>query len=227
MNLKAIIDAMLAESGFSTSQQYARSPNPNDKQVFALACRSARELSKYKWQALRRVHELTLTEATEYDLPSDYRQMVNDTMWSKGQNRSIDTPTDDVTWSYLQSHSGSTGLRYKARILNNKINVINPTVGDVVRFEYISDYPVTDREGEYKARFDADTDLWLLDDDLLILDLQWRFKKLKGMQDWQEDKAGCETYKKSLQGSDQSAKIINTLGNDNSPLNEPHYELYR
>lgn len=228
MDLKGIINAMLAESGFLTSQQYAKSPNPDDVQVFALANRSARELSKYNWQALRRVHEIQLTDSELYDLPTDYRQLINDTMWSKGQNRPIDSPTNDLAWAYLKSHSGSTGIQYKARILNNKINVINPTPGDVIRFEYISNFPAADREGERLERFSSDTDIWLLDDDLLIMDLTWRFKKAKGVHDWQEDKASCEKYKRSLQGSDESAKVINTLGGDDSAaLNEPYYELYR
>lgn len=224
MKLKALIDAMLDESGFSTSQQYARSHNPNDKQVFALANRSARELSKYNWQALRRIYEFTLTESETYSLPDDFRHMVNDTMWSTGQNRAIDSPTNDLTWAYLRGH-GTTGTRYKARILNNKITIINPKIGDVVRFDYVSSYPVTDRNGLPKARFDADTDRWLLDDDLLIMDLKWRFKKLKGLPDWSEDKSESESYKRNLWGSDESAKIINTITADDAPLNEPFYGM--
>lgn len=212
MNLKQILNAVNDESGFAKPNSYFGSTNDEAAQVVALANRAARELSQHNWQALRKEHEFTLTGSETYDLPADYRQMVNDTVWARSRADKPNFPASNEGWAYEKGR-GSGGIRYRMRLQGGQFAVLNPVAGTVVRFEYISDHPILDYdEATTKARFAADTDTWLLDDDLLIMDIIWRFKKLKGLPDWQVDLENAKKYERTLRGTDQGASGVNTVG---------------
>jgi len=94
------------------------------------------------------------------------------------------------------------------RLINGKIEVFDPNDGDTVSFEYHSDYPVLSSASVAKARFTADDDTFVLDDDLLTMDIMWRYKKLLGLPDWQIDLAETTAYAKTLKGQEAGAKTI-------------------
>jgi hypothetical protein len=62
-----------------------------------------------------------------------------------------------------------------------------PTAGQTIAFEYASDYAILDVDGvTWKRRFDADTDVFALDEDMLFFGLNWVWNRRKGLSYSQE-----------------------------------------
>ena len=219
MNLREILIAVMGESGFLVPDSFFGSTSPDDIQMCYLANRASSDLREQGYQKLIKRGAITLTSATSYALPSDYLEIVPNTSMIEGRIDAMDLPTDPSTWAYLQSVSSTSDYTVHARIINGEFAVFAPTVGEVVAFEYISNSPILDTAGvTYKQRFTADTDDWLLDDDFLILEIKWRYKKEKGIADWQTDMQEAAQYRNSVMARDKSGKTIgsvrNTLGGE-------------
>lgn len=209
MNLREILSAVMGESGFLVPDSFFGSTSPDDLQMCYLANRASSYLREQGYQKLIKRGTITLTSATSYALPSDYLEIVPNTSMIEGRIDAMDLPTDPSTWAYLQSVSSTSDYTVHARIINGEFAVFAPTVGEVVAFEYISNSPILDTDGTtYKQRFTADTDNWLLDDDLLILEIKWRYKKEKGIADWQTDMQEAAQYRNSVMARDKSGKTI-------------------
>lgn len=227
LTLAQLIDATMQEIGMSALGVYVANGDPNSKTVLALANRAARTLSLEDWPELRTAKEQTLTTATEYDLPEDFRAVVHDTAWSDTQNRKIDLPTDNEFWAYLKSSGESSGIRYRARISGGKLQVHNPDSGDVIRYEYTSSHPVLDADGTTtKARFDADTDTFRLDDDLFIMCLKWMYEKRLGLGDWQVSLQEYQQYLSRQRVAARGAQTIDLQHDYNKPPFEPYTDLW-
>lgn len=210
MTLKEMLDAVLLESGMDTETVYATSPRDEVLRLMNLANRSARTLSSgWKWQKLRRVYTFSLTDATTYDLPSDFRELVADSTYTNNIIEQVDMRPTPSEWRYLQTNGTGVGPTYKMRIIGGSIEVFEPQSGETVSFEYHSDHPVMATDGTTtKARFTADTDTFRLDDDMLIMEVIWRYKKLLGLQDWQVDYQEAQKYANLTRGQDAGAKTI-------------------
>jgi hypothetical protein len=223
--LKGMLDSVLLESGMDTETVYVASSDTSVQRLVNLANRSARRIAVYPWQALRKTYVFSLTDATEYDLPDDYRAFIPDTGYVTSTVNTIDMRTSPEDWGYLQSIGGSTGPTYQFRILGDKINVYGPTSGDQVRIEYLTDYPVLSATGTAKKLFTVDTDTWILDDDLLIMNIIFRYKKLLGLQDWQIDAAEYADYERVMRGQEAASKTIEP-GGSVSAFSEPYTNLW-
>lgn len=224
MTLKEMLDAALSECGFPPQPFYAGSQDPGSLQAFSIANRELRFVSKYPWQALRKEGQITLTDATDYALPSDWRQFITQSVWSNGLVRPVELPASDNVWGYLKSRA-IDGLRYRAKIYGNRLHVNKPMPGDVIRFDYISKYPAKDSGGNALERFTADSDTFDLDDDLLIMGIKWRWKKEKGM-DFQADYNEYNSYLNNLRGTDTSARTLNFGERRPGPPHAPQTELW-
>ena len=223
MTLKEIIDTVLRQSGVSTETAYASSSNDSVLRLVDLANQSVAMIARHPWQALRRIYTFTLSTDTQYDLPADFRSLASDTMYSDTDQEGLDFPASEEKWSYLKaSSSGSSGTQ--VRIIADKINVHEPDSGSTVRFEYNSKYPITDSTGAFKERFTADTDSTVLQDDLVISELLWRYKKLVGLSDWQVDLAESKDLMQTLKGLDGGSK---TVGPHEEGFVTPYYDLWR
>ena len=226
LTLKEMLDDVLLECGHDTEVVYATATSDAVLRLVALANRSVRKLAVWPWQALRKQYTFSLTSATEYDLPSDYRAFIPDTMFADSYIHPVDLRTNPEHWAYLKSATGGTGPRYRFRILGDKINVYDPQDGETVRVEYLADHPILAANGTTtKKLFTADTDTWILDDDVLEMDLIWRYKKLLGLDDWQVDYGEFKSYLRTIQGQQAASKTI--AGDDTAhSFGEPYTDLW-
>jgi hypothetical protein len=80
--------------------------------------------------------------------------------------------------------------------------------GETLTFEYISSYPWESDGGTPKETPTADTDIWLLDRRLIVAAIKWRWKKEKGVDDWQADAQAYQRYSGLLRGRDGGAKAL-------------------
>ena len=168
-----------------------------------------------------------MTTDTAYDLPDDIKYYVANTMNSDGQERLIRFPSATSEWWYFKTHEPS-GYRYQVRQSNNQIEILNPDSGIDLKYEYISSYPIQSdgsTSGD-KSEFTRDNDVWLLDDELIILDLKWRYMSVKGVEGWEKENAVFEKYQRRLIGQQEGGSTLDFTCSNNSNNPEPYTDLY-
>jgi hypothetical protein len=221
ISLLNAVKAALGESGIELPSVVVAN---TDKTMLYCANAAARQQRQHEWQKLRKSTTVTLTTATEYNLATDFWAYVPDTLWPEGGIRPASLPTTPLVWTILQSGVGLNPAQFNCRFLNNKLAVQNPEAGIVLRYEYVSNSPITDSTGATpKTEFTVDTDLFILDEELFIMDVKWRVKKEKGIDDWQVDRQLYQEYLNYRMGVDSGAKVLypggNGLGNPLPPYN--------
>lgn len=207
MTLKEMLNQILSEAGFDELNEFFGSTRSEAKQLIALSNRELAKLERDDWQVLKKTHTVTMTTATTYTFPSDYERFVYDTAW--GNNQPVDFPVDDAVWTHLTGRGITAGVQHRMRIDGNRLEILDPVDGDTITIEYISNAPIVSASFTSRERFEADNDILLLDDDLFMLGVKWRFLKSRGLE-WQADYQEYRELYKSLRAADQSAKTIRT-----------------
>lgn len=223
MTLSEILDTVQLECGLSTYDAYAEAADEAVKRLLYFANRSISNLSRYPWQALRKTYTFTLTDDTSYTLPGDYRALIQDTMYTDSHLWPVDFPANEAEWAYLQASSGGTGPQVRVRLLGNTLNIYEPTAGETIRVEYLSNTPVIASDNTRKEKFTADTDSPVLDSDLVTQDIIWRYKKLLGM-DFTPDLAEFKSLERILRGQEAGAQTIRPHQPEGD---SPYYNLWR
>ena len=226
-SLKQICDIVGVRSSVGKRSSYF---NSSDETLAYMANESLHELLQHPWQRLRTEGTVSMTTATLYNLPDDLGWIVPDTMNADGQERYIKFPAADNIFWYHKTHSPS-GIRYQVRMYQDKLEVLNPDSGIDLKFEYISMHPVqitggTSEDSPHKAEFTRDDDVWMLDDELLIKDMKWRYKAEKGIEGWEKDKALFNDYRDKLIGQEAGSRVIDFTGQETHINPEPYTDLY-
>lgn len=225
MTLKEMLDEVMLLSGMPTETAYVGNGSDAIERLVSIANREAQRLAMYPWQALRKTYTFTLTTATAYTLPDDFRAFVPDTMYTDSHLEAVDFPTNQGEWAYLQASTGGTGTRVQVRLLGDRLNVYQPTSGEEIRVEYWTKYPVLAADGvTTKQYFTADTDTCVLSDELLIQKVLARHKRLHNLPDWQADQADADREERILKGQDAGSKSI---GPCEDSAGDPYYDLWR
>lgn len=130
------------------------------------------------------------------------KNIVNETLWDRTSQVPVYGPTNKKVWQGYKA-LGITGPYSEYRIRGNTIIFTpNPTAGHNCFFEYVSKCWCTDVTGvTYRTKWAADTDIVLLDDDVMAAGLEWRWKRAKGLS-YAEEFASYE------------ALVVKTAGND-------------
>lgn len=222
LSVLVIANAVLDECGFPSTSAVVGT------QIGTLIQRSASMIRGIPLSKPRRTGTIAMTGATTYALPTDFRELVPDTAFVVGNVNSVQWPCPPDLWALLKSGSVNPGAVLIVRQFGTDIQIHNPLNGNTLRFEYLSEALFTDSTGATpKERFTADTDLWALDDDLLILDLKWRWKKEKGVADWQIDAAEYRSYRNSLIAAENGSETISFSPPPDDMTVEPYTNLWR
>ena len=120
---------------------------------------------------------------TEFDLPTDYKRIVNQTQWSSKNKRPMYGPMTPQGWSWVQFGIVSVGVYYRYRVLRNKFAVFpTPAAGEELNFFYISKNWVYDPIADvYKDSITLDTDETVFEDYLMIAGCKFKLWAAKGM----------------------------------------------
>lgn len=136
-------------------------------------------------------HEFTLTtfeNGAIYDLPSNFDRFVNDTFYSKTHSYALSSPSAVMWQDYKNSVSGQNTVCKRFRLkAGNKIELdpVPTQDGEVLNFAYIGNQLFSNFEGtEFYERPQKDTDLFLLDSEILIRGLLVNLKS--GFDDTKE-----------------------------------------
>lgn len=228
MNIKDILNNVLGQSGFIQKEAFFGSSDPDDIQMTAIANRAATEIRDYfRWPTLRNSYTFDMiTGQIRYALPADYGDMIPDSAWETEGNRKVDLPVPQGRWFMYKFTSWSDGGTIRARLYGDEIEVHDPVTGESFEFEYVSRFAVEKRDtGDRKEYFEEDTDLWLLDDQLLILGIQAHWMQSKLMPQYVEHFAN---YNRKMSEAIGRSTGGQTIGGVPRPLrNDPYYPLWR
>ncbi len=191
MSLLTIVQDTLNEIGSTEiPASVVGSANQTAAQSLALVNRSLKEVAKRtNWQPLSRTETITTISAqAEYSLPSDFKSLVNQTMWDTTQRRRTIGALTPKDWAFFQSFSTTDTIQLFFRIFrdpagNGQKVQFYPTPGSAVTitYEYISNALTQSSVGTLQSdKFLADDDTALLDEDTIALGFKWRFLKTKG-----------------------------------------------
>lgn len=200
MTLLAMVQQAAAEVGQTAPVTLVGNTDTTAIQMLALAQREGREVSKMSgpwggWPALRGEYTFsTVISQAAYSFPSDFQWIIVQTGWDRTYKWQLIGPVSAQEWQVLKSGITVTGPSFRFRIMAGQIYLDpTPTAVDNLVFEYYKNTWCQSATAVAQSLWAADTDTYLLEDDLMILGLKWRFLRAKGLDygeefaQWQED----------------------------------------
>lgn len=194
MSLLTICQNVGYEVGFDIPSIIAASTDQVALQLKRLCNREGKTLAQQSppWQKLVKEGSITLATADQdYVLPSDFEYIIPDTTWNRSTDREVINPISSADWQYFKAWSSVAGLNLRARIRNGQIEfeqtITSAMNGQTIYYEYVHKYWCSsDGTTADQSAFAADTDVSLIDEEILTQGVVWRFKRQKGL-DWETD----------------------------------------
>ena len=221
MSLLTLIQTVCKRVGVAAPVSAIASTDQQIIQMIALANEEGEELSeRYPWSDLQ-------TEATFVTLAaelqgtvdsiatSDFRYILNDTIWNRTQNRPMYGSLTPSDWQLLKS-SNVSGPFQEYRIKGGSLYLLPaPPAGETCAFEYLSGNWCQSAALTKQSAWAADTDTGILDERIMTSGILWRWKQVKGL-DYAEDFRKYEIRVQEAMTRDAGKP---TLSMDGSPTN--------
>lgn len=220
MSCLTVVQNACGEIGITQPTAVITNTDPQIKQILALANREGRNLARRgRWQNITQEATFT-TVATESQgaittiAGADFSYILFDTIWNRDLKRPVFGPLAAAQWQQLKAQS-MQGPFNQFRIRGNALRFIpTPTAGQTCAFEWVSKNwcQNSGATSNYSA-WNADTDVGLLDEDVMTLGVIWRWKAAKGF-DYAQDFDEYEKQVVTILGKDGGKPKLN-LGGDN------------
>ena len=191
MTLLSIVQDACNEIGLPQPSTVISNTDTTVRQMLALSNRSGKMLAQRNtWQELVKSTTITTLAAelqgTIETLLPGFNWYLYQTMWNRDTRTQVWGPLYPAEWQFLKAAT-VTGPFPDFRIQNKKLYMLPiPTAGQTIGLEYVSRYWCETSGGTGQEKWAADTDVGTLSEDLLTIDLVWRFKAAKGF-DYAED----------------------------------------
>jgi hypothetical protein len=214
-----IVQSVTGRVGLTPPTVLFTSTDRNVIQLKALLLEGAEALSQVGspsgWQALQKAHTFVTVaqaEQTNTPIPADFRRFVPDSFYNRSTNRQVTGPLTPQQYQQVQVWPQLTApyLMWREREGTFLIEPV-PPAGETIAYEYISSYWARSSAGVAKREFTADDDTTYLDEELLKLDLRWRWKEAKGLP-YGEDLSTFERAKALKLGDDGGSGQLNQGG---------------
>ena len=187
MTMLSIVQSAQLRLGLNKSSTVAGNIDDTTVQLLALLNQAGEEMAEvYTWQALTKEATFT-TVATESQgsvstVAPGFAYILNQTIWNRSLRRPIFGALNAEEWQLLKA-SSVQGPFQQYRIRGDELLLIPaPPAGQSCAFEYMTKNWCTDSTGAVgKSAFTADTDVALLDEQMLTLSLVWRFKQAQAL----------------------------------------------
>lgn len=219
MTLLSIVADAAVSLGLPEPSAVTSSTDLATKKLYRFANQAGKQLVRYhEWQALIVEQEFTTLaqeEQTNALPPVDYGRMVaRPEVWDRTSNLRLFGPTPQRYWQLMKSGFASGTPGYW-RILGNQMHIFPALeAGHELAFEYVSKRWVNSASGDPQEEFMADTDVSLLSEEILTLEIIWRFRQSRGFAQYAEDLATCEREKEKIAAADRALGRIRTERND-------------
>lgn len=190
VNALGVVQKFADAVGFTRPTYLYTNPSDDARQLKELLNQAGHELaSRHNWQSMvleasftTVATEIQGTLATIIGASQVLKSISNDTIWNRTTRLPVCGPLAPKIWAGYKALS-LTGPYPQYRIRQNKI-LFNPvpTAGQTCYFEYNSRSWLTDAAGTtFKENISDDTDIFLVEDNLLIAGIEWRWLRKKGL----------------------------------------------
>lgn len=211
-----ILNRVAAETGLDTVTDPVSSTEKAFIQLKTLLNIAGEELSQnYPWETLVKEETFTTTalDTGEYDLPTDFLYMVNQTGWDRANDLPLAGPLNAQDWSCLVGRNLTGGSIYASfRINAGKFKLLPQpvTAGIQVAYEYVSRNWVLDGDDgvTYKDSVTTGGDTPQFDRTLLSRYVKVKFLEAKGF-DSTKAQADLNQSFALLTARDQGAPVLN------------------
>lgn len=211
---------------------------PIARRVFQQARRAGESLAKRaNWTALVVEDVFTASGATQFALPSDFRSMINDTLWDRSRYWALRGALSPQQWQlYKSSIIGTATIeqRWRIRIPSGSGAgiatefTIDPTIAatdnSTFVYEYVSKNWCASSTGAAQSQWAADSDVALLDEDLIELGVTWRLMRRLGLS-YEEEREEYEREVDKAVARDGGTATLSIVPNPRlvlvGPLNIP------
>lgn len=218
MSLLTLVQGACGQLNLVQPSTVVSSTDVQTAQLLALARSGGKDIARrFDWQILMKEGTF-VTLAAETQVASltttfaDFGRIGNNTMWNRTQSRPVRGPLNDQQWQRRKAAAAQVGVEYYFRIRGG-IVMFNPIpkAGDSIYFEYISNKWCQSSGAVAQVTWLADTDTAIIDEELLRLDLVWRFLKSKGL-DYAEEFRTFELAAADLFGPDGGKDVVDMTG---------------
>ena len=174
--------------GITAPDAVTSSTDTSTIQLEACANQEGRsQVQKYSWEVLIQEGSHTTVAAESQGamttIATDFGRFSNQTLWNRTADRRYYGPITAAAWQrILAVVSGGIANYFRIRG-GNLLMHPTPTAGESVKFEYVSKNWV-DTAGGTSAnadKFSGDSQTTVLEEELVLLGVVWRFLKLKGL----------------------------------------------
>jgi hypothetical protein len=188
MTLLVIVQDASSRLGLGRPTSVVGSTDENVVQLLALAQEEGKTLARrHEWQALQTEYTFpTVISTASYALPSDYDRILKDTVFNRTLRRRMVGDLSPDQWQ--QTKASLVTMVNPAFRIRGGLFLITPTPSAVetIAYEYVSKNWCQTNASVGQAKWAADTDTGLLDEDLMTLGVIWRYRKAKSL-DYGED----------------------------------------
>jgi hypothetical protein len=131
-----------------------------------------------------------------YNLPSDYEALIYNTFYKTGNIDWLEFENLNAQEYEFIKNSGLSTINNHRFKIEGKTLKLDPPPKNILPYNlnYLSNAWIKSADGQIKSKFSKDDDICLINENLLITNVIWRFKSIKGLP-YQED---YNTYQKDL-----------------------------
>ena len=182
--LQVIRQAAL-ELGLTAPTEVAASTENTGQQMLALLISAGNDLLlAHTWQEMNRTYTFSSVIGTaEYDLPTNYSYMIDQTFWNSSDSEEVKGPVSPQTWQRIVAGDLALPTCEIYRIQQNQVQLL-PTPASIANYtyQYIANCWVQDwSTSAYKCTVDNDADLMVLNSNLLVKALKVKMWAAKGL----------------------------------------------
>ena len=217
MNVLDVVQRACNAIGIDEPSVAVASTETDVIQIIELLNQEGRSLSsRNDWQALTFEASFTTvatesqgTLATIIGATQELRSITNDTIWNRSQQQPVCGPLSKQRRQAYKALT-LTGPYSEYYIRGNSLYFYPaPAAGDSCYFEYVSKMWCTDSTGvTYRRNIANDTDLFLLDDEIMLAGIEWRWLRKKGLS-YAEEFASYEALVSQSIGRDGTKRVLN------------------
>ena len=188
MTLLTIIQDVTNLIGLDEPSVVITSTDKNVKTLLSMANVEGRMLkNKGQWASLSKEHSFSTADGTSsYALPSDFDSIMNGTGWNRSTNLPLRASISPREWQASQSglvDNTVYNAGYRIKGSSSTQFFIDPTPDSIqtLAFEYQSTEWCASSGGTGQELWADDTDVGVLDEELMTLGVEWRFRRAKGL----------------------------------------------
>lgn len=184
MLLTALCQNVMRATGYTAPSTFIGNTSPDARRMVAIVNQAGVQLARQPWRRLTAEATVSVSVTSIYALPSDFSEVVNNTIWNRTDDTESYGPLTEQEWQRQKGSGITTYASPEWRLTKDKqLELLSPpSATEVWVLEYRSSNWVVDTSSSATAAlWSSSTERTALDETLLELDLTWRWLRAKGM----------------------------------------------